>query len=112
MSDFMEKVKAKTEEIKSKAIDKGRKTADWVISHPVESLALMGAVTSAVSKGYKCAKLYEDKVHRERDFYDPRCGKTTRAKRKLKPWEYDEVEFRYESGESYNSILRDMGLRK
>ena len=58
------------------------------------------------------AKLHEDKVHRERDFYDPRVGKTTRASRKLKSYELNEIERRYNRGESYQSILFDMGLWK
>ena len=105
------KIKERFSEMKDKIIDNGKKIGNWVIENPIAAATIIGCASSCVSKGYKFARLHEDKVHRARDFYDPRTGKTTRSKRNPKGWELDEIEFRYNNGESYNHILADMNLR-
>lgn len=109
---FTEKMKLKFCNAKNWAQTKLHNGYNWAKDHPVETLSIIGGVATGASKAYKFAKLHEDKVHRERDFYDPRVGKTTRASRKLKSYELNEIERRYSRGESYQSILFDMGLWK
>lgn len=107
-----EKVSLGWNNFKNSVGTKVHNTVEWAKEHPVEVASIIGASATVVSKGYKWSKLHEEKLHRERDFYDARVGKYTRANRKLKGWERDEIEMRYNAGESYNRILGDMGLRK
>lgn len=109
---FTEKVSLKWCNFKNAVGTKVHNACNWVADHPVETSAILGVTATTVSKAYKFAKLHEEKTHRDLDFYDPRNGRYTRAKRKPKNWELDEIEYRYNRGESYNEILRDMNLRK
>lgn len=97
---------------KKKVVDAATKTVKWVKENPIAAATIAGAVASSASKGYRAYRLHEEKVARDRRFYDPRTGKYTTSRRNLKGWELDEIEERYNNGESYNSILRDLGLRK
>ena len=97
---------------KKKVMDAATKTVKWVKENPIAAATIAGAVASSASKGYRAYQIYEEKVARNRRFYDPRTGKYTTSRRNLRGWELDEIEERYNNGESYNSILRDLGLRK
>ena len=109
---FGEKLKLKMENGKAWALAKASNLKNWIVNHPYEAMALGGSIVAGATKGVRMAKHHEEKVHRERDFYDPRTGRYTRAKRKPKNYELDEIEFRYRNGESYNEILREMNLRQ
>ena len=109
---FKDRMKLKFENAKAWGAAKASNLKTWVINHPYEAMALSGSIVAGTTKVVKVAKHHEEKVHRERDFYDPRCGRTTRCKRRPSNYELDEIEFRYRNGESYNEILREMGLRK
>lgn len=109
---FKEKMELKWLNFKNWAETKVHNGVTWVADHPVEAAAIAGSLAAGAKQGYKLAKIHEERVHRDCDFYDPRTGKYTRTKRRPKSWEMDEIEYRYGRGESYNSILRDLNLRK
>jgi len=109
---FVEKCKLKIENGKTWISAKISSAIMWIEDHPTEAIAIGGAIATGTSKAIKVAKLHSDRVHRERDFYDPRLGRYTRARRKPTNDELDYIERRYKNGDSYNSIFRDMGLRR
>ena len=102
------KVWAKNEWEKAKA---GVRYAwNWTLEHPVEAVAFAGVglkLTDKVSKMY-CA--HKEDVRRERNFYDTRTGKNTKANRRPTHKQAREIDERFKRGESYISILSDMGL--
>lgn len=106
--------KEKVEAVKAKAKEKAEEAKKWVVTHTEEIvigatiiLPIVGGIAKEV---VKASKDKEERIHRERDIYDPRKGRTYRLKRTPKPWEWDEIDFRYEQGEMYSSILHDMNL--
>ena len=107
---FAEKVEA----AKAKAKEKAEEAKKWVVTHVPEItvgativLPIVGGIVKEVAKA---SRDKEERIHRERDIYDPRKGRTYRLKRTPKPWEWDEIDYRYEQGEMYSSILHDMKL--
>lgn len=80
--------------------------------HPVASAMLISVSVKVVSKAIKCAGIYNDNVHRNRDFYDPRRGMYVRTRRTPTTRELLEIDRRYKNGESYVSILADLGLTR
>jgi hypothetical protein len=85
---------------------------EWVKENPVAASVIAGSIATTSVKVASIVRINDERIRRERDFYDPRTGKHTMAKRKPRGSELDEIEWRYSIGESYNSILRDMNLRK
>lgn len=105
-------IKDKFLDLKDKVEFKAREIACWVCDHPVLALAMIGAVGSVTDKSYRIYKNHREDVRRRRTFYDPRKGRYSESRRNLRPYELDEIDARYEAGESYNHILLDMGLLK
>lgn len=105
---FKRNVKEKVETAK-KAI---ARTIIWAYDNPVQAV---GAITGLGVIATKAAKIHsvnaEDR-RRDTDFYDPRTGVHSIAKRPLKPKEKVEILERYKSGESYAEILYRKGLLK
>lgn len=97
---------------KTKVADTGKAALKWVGEHPLEATTLAGVAASLGSKGFKAYKIHTEEKHRERTFYDPRKGRYSTARRNLRNYEIDEIETRYDDGESYHHILMDMGLLK
>ena len=106
--------KEKVDDIKGRAEVKAKAISDWAKLHADEILVASAVVIPVVTKGAheinKAKANREEKIHRERDIYDPRKGRTYRCKRTPKQWEYDEIDARYDAGENYSHILRDMHL--
>lgn len=109
---FGDRIKLKFENGKAWCGTKFDSLKTWMINHPYEAAGLGTTAVIGTREVVRAVRRHEDKVHRERDFYDPRCGRTTRAKRRPSTYELDEIEFRYRNGESYNEILREMNLRQ
>jgi len=106
--------KEKLEAAKAKAKEKAEEAKKWVVTHTAEItvgativLPIVGGIIKEVAKA---SRDKEERIHRERDIYDPRKGRTYRLKRTPKPWEWDEIDYRYDAGENYSSILHDMNL--
>ena len=85
---------------------------NWVLEHPMEALAIAGSTGVTVRKVSNMYCAHREDVRRRRDFWDPRTGRHSNIKRDLKPWESEEVDERYQNGESYVKIFRDMKLLK
>lgn len=113
MNEFEKlKLKVKFELYKRKSLEVARRYAEWIMNNkevviPLATLGVAGMRT--VGKIQRDAR--EDKLH-ERRFYDPRKGRYVESRRKLNTKEELELERRYNQGESYRSILYDMGLLK
>lgn len=106
--------KEKVEDAKGRAKQKLEEAKKWVVTHTAEitvfatiAIPIAGGIIKEVGKANRDR---EERIHRERDIYDPRKGRTYRLKRTPKPWEWDEIDFRYDNGENYSSILHDMKL--
>lgn len=67
------------------------------------------AIAKKMANSHKVKAEEKDRLTR---FYDCRNGRYTYTKRIPKGREEAEIERRYKSGESYRSILTDMGLAK
>lgn len=112
MSVKMAKIKAKAKEAKDSVVDGVKAVGDWCAENPFLTMAIVGGLASFSSKTYKTVKLHNENVRRRRTFYDPRKGRYSEARRDLRGYELDEIDARYDAGESYNHILMDMGLLK
>lgn len=83
------------------------------ISKNKEYLVMAGPLVAAtVAKLSRMYMTHREDVIRERRFYDPRFGRYSTARRRLRPRELRVVDERYAAGESYRSILDDLGLLK
>lgn len=91
---------------------RARLIAEWIHDNPVAAVTIATAAASCANKGYKAYKLYDENKRRNRMFYDPRAHRWSEAKRNLRWYENDEVDARYNNGESYHKILGDMRLLK
>ena len=104
----------KVEDAKGRVEVKAKAIADWAKLHADEILVASAVAIPVLTKGAheinKAKANREEKIHRERDIYDPRKGRTYRCKRTPKQWEYDEIDARYDAGENYSAILRSMHL--
>ena len=109
MSVKTAKIKAKIKEAKDSVVDGVKAVGDWCAENPFLTMAIVGSLASFSSK---TIKLHDEHVRRRRTFYDKRKGKYSEARRDLRADEIDELYARYDEGESYHHILRDMGLLK
>lgn len=106
--------KEKLDDLKGRAKEKAEEAKKWAVTHVPEitvgATIILPVVGGIVKEVAKASRDKEERIHRERDIYDPRKGRTYRLKRTPKPWEWDEIDDRYESGENYSRILHDMNL--
>ena len=108
----LESIKAKAKETKDRFVNGVKDLGTWCVEHPLALITVAGVAMSIGDKTYKMAKLRSEDVRRKRTFYDPRKGRYTQARRDLTAYELEELDARYDRGESYNHILLDMGLLK
>lgn len=106
------KIKAKFKEVKDSAVNGIKTTANWCVENPLLAATILGSAASLGNKTYKAMKLHDENVRRRRTFYDPRKGRYSETRRDLRAYELDEIDARYDAGESYSHILMDMGLLK
>lgn len=104
--------KKKIEDAFDGVIDAGKAVGRCAIENPSKVVAVATSVALVVGKLAKYQSAREDRIHRERDFYDMRTRSYTRARRKLKPSEQREIERRYAAGERYSDILYSMRLNE
>lgn len=106
------KTKLKIEEAKRKAKETALKAAYWAADNKELVIGAGTLLLGGARLAYKQhAQNREDRI-RERRFYDPRKGRYSEARRNLSKKELNQIEKRYDNGESYRSILDDMGLLK
>lgn len=106
--------KEKFDDFKGRIAQKFKDFKEWFVANmdAIFTLAIMilpviGGIIREVNKG---RRLNSEQRRRNREIYDPRKGRYYLLKRTPKPWEWEEIDYRYESGENYSSILRDMRL--
>ena len=111
-----ERCRRKVKKLIKKFVSWIKKTAKVVgrwISKNKEYLVMAGPLVAAtVAKLSRMYMTHREDVIRERRFYDPRFGRYSTACRRLRPRELRVVDERYAAGESYRSILDDLGLLK
>ena len=105
-------IKAKFKEVKDSAVNGAKATLNWCVENPLLAVTILGSAASLGNKTYKAMKLHDENIRRRRTFYDPRKGRYSEVRRDLRGYELDEIDARYDAGESYNHILMDMGLLK
>ena len=88
------------------------KVGQWMVEHPMETIAAAGATAGVAKKLSGAYKVHAEEVRRDRDFYNPRNGHHSKITRKLRPAEQVEVSRRFNNGEDYDSIFFDMGILK
>ena len=106
------KQKLKIEEKKRKAKENALKFAYWAADNKEVVIGVGTLILGGARLGYKQHKQNREDRIRERRFDDPRKGRYSEARRNLSRKELGEIERRYDNGESYRSILDDMGLLK
>ena len=106
------KRKLKVEEAKRKAKETALKAAYWAADNKEVVIGAGTLLLGGARLGYKQHKQNREDRIRERRFYDPRKGRYSEARRNLSKKELTQIERRYDNGESYRSILDDMGLLK
>ena len=117
MNDFKkEAFKRKVRDGFKKAVDTVKKPVvkaiNWSFEHPTEALGIATGAGIALTKVAKIHSVNAEDRRRTTDFYDPRTGAHSIAKRALRPKEKVEIIERYKAGESYDEILYDKGLLK
>ena len=84
--------------------------ARWFMDNKEFALVVIPVAAGIVTKVYKLVMTRREDLIRARRFYDPRRGRYSTARRTLSSGELREIDSRYAAGESYRSILDDMGL--
>lgn len=106
--------KEKFEDFKGRIAQKFKDLKQWISEHFYEILTavvFVGPVILSVLKEVNKARAASLQARREqREIYDPRKGRYYTLRRTPKAWEWEEIDERYEAGENYSSILRDMRL--
>lgn len=106
------KTKLKIEQKKRQIKENALKFAYWAADNKEIVIGVGTLILGGARLGYKQHKQNREDRIRERRFYDPRKGRYSEARRNLSKKELGEIERRYDNGESYRSILDDMGLLK
>ena len=109
-----EQIKRKAKEYYNKGKEKAKKAIGDLSCWVENNQALAGLIVvgggKLIHEAIKYHNSRQEKIHRDRDFYDPRRGTYTQTRRKVSNREALEIERRYQRGESYREILSDMGL--
>lgn len=92
--------------------DGAKRFGNWVIENPIAAMTLAGMTAGIVNKASRAYCTHAEDVRRRRDFYDTRTGRHAHIRRDLKAWEQEEVDERFQQGESYVKIFRDMNILK
>lgn len=88
------------------------KAAAWIVQNKLLAIAIFSTVTKVAKYGGKIYSAKKEDEWRNRRFYDRRTDRWSYAKRKLTKRQEAIIERRYQDGETYRSILDDMGLLK
>lgn len=111
---FKEKVKRKVDEAKEKAKEAAIGIVGFTREHPAEAVAIFTATAAVTKKGLQYKKVKAEDRRRLVDFYDPRCGRHSTAKRPLTRKESLRAQRMYDADKNarWSEILNDMGLLK
>lgn len=82
----------------------------WGAENPMAAISILTITAGVAKKGFSYSKTRAEDNRREKDFYDPRTGRHTKARRKPTRKQRLEIDRRYANKESYETILSDMGL--
>lgn len=82
----------------------------WAVENPMTAITLATITAGVAKRGLSYQKVKAEDKRRETDFYDPRTGRHTVARRKPTRKQRLEIDRRYANKESYESILSSMGL--
>ena len=88
------------------------KAVAWIVENKLLAIAIFSTVTKAAKYGSRIYSAKKEDEWRNRRFYDRRTDRWSYAKRKLTKRQEAIIERRYQDGETYRSILDDMGLLK
>jgi hypothetical protein len=92
--------------------ESGKNLLHYCAEHPMVAIAITSAAATGIQKGTKLWIDHTETVRRDRSFWDPRVGKYTKIRRKLKPYEQVQAEARFKAGEGWSEIFADMDLLK
>ena len=111
--EFKRQVDREAKDIYEDVKNKANTAIAWGMQHPGEALAILGLGAGVVKKGTSAWKTRMEDERRRYDFYDPRTGAHSRAKRCMTKEQAVQIERRWREGkESYKEILYSMGLLK
>lgn len=88
------------------------KVLAWIVENKLLAIAIFSAATKAAKFGSKVYSAKKEDEWRNRRFYDRRTDRWSYARKKLSKRQEAIIERRYQDGETYRSILDDMGLLK
>ena len=85
---------------------------NFMKENPLVAVALIGLAKSLLTNSSRLISQYHDRERHDRGFFDRRKGKWSYAKKTPNRYQLEEIEWRYNNGESYRSILDDLGILK
>lgn len=88
------------------------KVMAWIAENKLLAFAIFSAVTKTVKYGVKAYSIKKEDEWRNRRFYDRRTDRWSYARKNITKRQEAIIERRYQDGETYRSILDDMGLLK
>ena len=88
------------------------KVLAWIVENKMLAIMIFTTVTKTVKYGAKIYSTKKEDEWRNRRFYDRRTDRWSYARKKLSKRQEAIIERRYQDGETYRSILDDMGLLK
>ena len=117
MVDFKrEAFKRKVKETWNCAVKTVKKTGAriilWACDNPAQAIGAVTGIGVIATKAAKIHSVNAEDRRRDTDFYDPRTGVHSIARRPLRPSEKVDVINRYKNGESYDEILYKKKLLK
>lgn len=84
----------------------------WVVKNRTLAIFLFSSILTLVKNGCKIYRIKKEEEWRYRRFYDRRTDRWSYARRRPNKRQEEIIERRYRDGETYRSILDDMGLLK
>ena len=109
---FTDKVKAQLKILWGVIKEQANQLLTFVKENPLVSVAIMGLIKSVLSNSNRFLDRYHEQRRRDCGFYDDSLRRWCYSKRRPSKYQADEIEWRRKQGESYRSILEDMGLLK
>ena len=107
-----ESAKRKAAEVAGKGIELAKAGIEYTKENKEIIIPIVIGGTTIAKKMAKEHSAKQEEKNRLTRYYDPRRGKYTHTKRIPTNREALEIERRYDAGESYRSILSDMGLAR
>lgn len=109
---MVQKVKWFFQDLWEKFIDGVAKFAGWCVRNKELAIILLTSIAGIAKHVTKIIAYKKEDEWRNRRFYDRRTDRWSYARKKLSKRQERIIERRYQEGETYRSILDDMGLLK